>query len=83
MKTAKSLGINKGDFVMTGAGFPAIVIGQAHTATPLCEVWGFEHECGSDYAERLSKITKVQFTESAGYKKHPVAFTDVAKKALK
>jgi len=64
MKTAKALGFQKGDFVFSGA-FPGILIGNAHTATPLIEAWGFEHEMGSAYAEHLRKLTFAEFKAMA------------------
>lgn len=63
--TAKALGFKKGDFVTTGY-FPAIVAGHVNTSTPLCEVWGVEHECGSAYANELRRISFVEFCELAG-----------------
>lgn len=65
METASKLGFRKGDFVHTGA-FPGVVIGQVHTRTPLCEVWGLEHEMGSAYAEDLQALTWPEFKTLAG-----------------
>lgn len=60
MSSAKKLGYKKGDFVYTGA-FPGILIGDVHTTTPLCEVWGIEHECGGCYASDLRRLTFTEF----------------------
>lgn len=82
METAKKLGFTKGDFVHTGA-FPAVVIGDVHTRTPLCEVWGFEHEMGSAYAEDLAPMTWEEFKAEAGrYGFDGTAHSDVARKAI-
>ncbi len=62
MASAKSLGFAKGDFVFTGM-FPGIIIGDAHTSTPLCEVWGIEQEMGSCYASDLRRILYTEFVE--------------------
>lgn len=62
MKTGKKLGLKKGDFIITGdGGFPAIVIGDVNTFAPTCEVWGFEQEIGSTYAETAKKISATAF----------------------
>jgi hypothetical protein len=81
-KTAKALGINKGDFVQTDSGFVGIVIGGANTYCPLCEVWGIYQELGSTYAEQLTKISKEEFLQSEWYKRSPGAKSSEAKKAL-
>lgn len=81
MKTAKALGFKKGDFVSNG--FPGIIIGNAHTATPLLEVWGVEHECGSAYAQDLQKLTFEQFVaEANGFGYNGEAYTDETRKAI-
>ena len=83
MKTAKELGFKKGDFVHTGA-FPGIVIGDAHTKTPTCEVWGFEHETGSAYAEDLTLLSWADFeTLAKSYGFDGEAYSEVAKEAIK
>lgn len=61
MKTAKALGIVKGDFIVTPSGFPGIIVADAHTSMPMVEVWGLAHEVGSIYAEQLKKITRKDF----------------------
>lgn len=84
MTSAKKLGFKKGDFVFTGT-FPGIIIGDVHTWTPTCEVWGFEHECGSVYAHELKRLTREEFMAMAkglGYETISPR-TDEAKKALK
>jgi hypothetical protein len=84
MKTAKALGFKKGDFVFTGA-FPGIVISDVNSATPCCEVWGFEHESGSAYAQDLAHLTKGEFIAACRAQGHTelAPFSDVAKEALK
>lgn len=52
-KTAKAMGFKKGDWVWYG-GWYAKIIGQVHTATPLCFVFGWEEEAGSVYAHDIS-----------------------------
>jgi len=59
MRTAKAMGFVKGDFAIDREfGFIHKLIQGLNTATPLCEVWGFEHEFGSAYAENLTKISE-------------------------
>jgi hypothetical protein len=83
MQTAKKLGFKKGDFVHTGA-FPGILIGDAHKATPTCEVWGFEHEMGSAYAEDLTLLSFPEFeTAAKQYGYDGKAWSEVAKNAIK
>ena len=83
MQTAKALGFKKGDFVHTGA-FPGIVIGDAHTRTPTCEVWGMEHEAGSAYADDLVLLNWPTFKSLAKrYGFDGAAYSEVAKEAIK
>ena len=85
MKTAKSLGLVKSDFIVTEAGFPAILAKDLNTATPMAEVWGFYQECGSVYAERCRKITKTEFLDLCQRHGHNAPLsphTEEAKKAL-
>jgi hypothetical protein len=85
MQSAKSLGFKKGDFVVTsnGQGFPGIITGDAHTSTPQIEVWGIAHEIGSEYADRLQKLSWVNFLQCAHeYDFDGTAYTSVAKKAI-
>ena len=83
MKTAKALGFKKGDFVHTGS-FPGIVIGDANTRTPTCEVWGFEHEMGSAYADDLVLLNWPTFQSLAKrYGFDETAYSEVAKEAIK
>ena len=83
MQTAKALGFKKGDFVHTGA-FPGIVIGDAHTRTPTCEVWGMEHEMGSAYADDLVLLNWPTFKSLAErYGFDEKAYSEVAKEAIK
>jgi hypothetical protein len=58
--TAKKLGYALGQLVYTGA-FPAVIVGEVNTATPMCEVWGYEQESGSCYASDLRKLTTDEF----------------------
>jgi hypothetical protein len=83
MNTAKELGFKKGDFVHTGA-FPAVIIADAHTRTPLCEVWGFEHELGSAYAEDMALLNWPTFKSLAErYGFNGTADSETAKEAIK
>lgn len=83
MQTAKELGFKKGDFVHTGS-FPGIVIADAHTRTPLCEVWGFEHESGSAYAEDLVLLNWPTFKSLAQrYGFDGTAYSEAAKEVIK
>lgn len=87
MKTAKSLGLKKGDFVLTGLGFPGFLSQDAHTATPFIEVFGVAHESGSCYAHSLTKISIDEFITIAASFGHShleeVAYSPLLKKALK
>lgn len=83
METAKRLGFRKGEFVHTGA-FPGIIIGDVHRRTPLCEVWGFEHEMGSAYAEDLALLSWPEFrTLAERYGFDGTAYSEAAKEAIK
>ncbi len=83
METAKKLGFKKGDFVHTGA-FPGIVIGDVHTRTPTCEVWGFEQEMGSAYAEDMALLSWPEFKALAErYGFDGTAHSEAAKEAIK
>ena len=83
MQTAKKLGLVKGDFIITSMRWAGIIISDAHTATPCCEVWGLEHEMGSCYAEELYKCNFETFEKLAkdfGY--DGSAYAEVSKKAI-
>ena len=81
-QTAKALGFKKGDFVHTGS-FPGIVISDAHTRTPVCEVFGYEHEMGSAYADDLVLLNWPTFKSLAErYGFDGTAFSEVAKEAI-
>jgi hypothetical protein len=70
MQSGKKLGFAVGDLVHTGA-FPAIIISDVHTYAPCCEVFGFEQECGSAYAEEMRKLTAAEWLaecEANGHK---------------
>lgn len=84
MKTAKSLGFKKGDFVMSPM-FPAIITGHANTATPSIEAWGWEHECGSAYAVELRMISPSTFIRKVmeSDSRDGVVYSADAKKAMK
>lgn len=58
--TAKARGFKKGDYALTGMNFVAKLVSDVHTTTPICEVWGWEHEFGSVYADELQAITPAQ-----------------------
>jgi hypothetical protein len=82
MKTAKALGFKKGDFVHTGA-FPGIIVSDAHTRTPVCEVWGYEHETGSAYADDMVLLNWPSFESLAKrYGFDGAAFSEAAKEAI-
>jgi hypothetical protein len=81
---AKARGFKKGDLVFTGA-FPGVLISDVHTLTPVCEVWGIEHESGSVYASDLKRLDPAQFMEALKILGHaaPVeAYSKVAAQAL-
>lgn len=83
MKTAKALGFKKGDLIHTGV-FPGIIVGDAHTATPLCEVWGIEHEMGSAYAADLRKMSyDVWLADAKAHGFNGMAYSEVSKAVLK
>lgn len=69
MQTAKKLGYVKGDFIFTGL-FPGIIVGEVHTTTPMCEVWGIEQEIGSCYAEEITRLTFDEFVRAAKRRGH-------------
>jgi hypothetical protein len=84
MTTAKSLGFKKGDFILTEAGFPGILISDINTGTPCAEVWGFEHEGGSVYADQIRKVSYDDFwsaCEAYGHKGLQ-PFSDVSRRAI-
>lgn len=85
MQTAKKLGFKKGDFVLTECGFPAILISDVHTSTPVAEVWGLEHEGGSVYADKLVLLAYWQFKAHCQQWGHTLLtpFSDVSKKAIR
>jgi hypothetical protein len=83
MNTGKRLGFKKGDFVHTGA-FPGIVIGDVNTGAPTCEVWGYEHEMGSAYADDLVLLNWPTFESLAKrYGFDGTAYSETAKEAIK
>lgn len=47
----------KGDYFRNGP-WPARLMQSPRSGTPLMEVWGFEHECGSVYAKDLVPISE-------------------------
>lgn len=81
MPSAKSLGFAVGDLVHTGA-FPAVIMSDAGTSTPCCEVFGIEQECGSAYAHDLKKLTIEQFVQQAGSFGHHEPFRVYGKATL-
>jgi len=85
MKTAKALGFKKGDCVriVVDSGFVGVLMSDVHTATPCAEVWGFEHEMGSVYAEHLKKIEPWELKQDVYYRQDPIARSKEAKAALK
>lgn len=82
MSTGKKLGFKKGDFVHTGA-FPGIIISDVQTFAPVCEVWGYEHESGSAYADDLVLLNWPTFESLAKrYGFDGSAYSAVAKEAI-
>lgn len=82
LNTARALGFRKGDFVHTGA-FPGIIVSDVNSRTPVCEVWGFEHESGSAYADDLTLLSWDTFKSLAErYGFNGTAFSEVAKSAI-
>ncbi|MDE1977260.1 MAG: hypothetical protein KGI84_08380 [Elusimicrobia bacterium] len=82
MQTGKQLGFKKGDFIHTGA-FPGIIVSDVHTHAPTCEVWGYEHETGSAYAEELVRMTWEEFQAVAGrFGFDGTAYSKVAQEAI-
>ena len=58
MATAKKLGFKKGDWaLLRGTQWPAKLISDVHTSTPVAMVFGWESEAGSVYAHDLVKIS--------------------------
>jgi hypothetical protein len=56
--TAKKLGFKKGDWaLLRGTQWPAKLISDVHTSTPVAMVFGWESEAGSVYAHDLVKIS--------------------------
>lgn len=54
--------LKKGDFVVTGMGFPAIIMDNfTKRKTRLIHAFGMAEEMGSAYANELRKINKRQF----------------------
>lgn len=83
MNTGKKLGFKKGDFVHTGA-FPGIIISDVHTFAPVCEVWGFEHESGSAYADDFVLLNWPTFKSLAErYGFDGTAYSEAAKEAIR
>ena len=56
--------ILKGTIGYNPAGWPSIAMERARSDKPgtpvLCEVWGFEHECGSMYIEEFSPTSDIE-----------------------
>lgn len=74
MITGKKLGLKVGDLVTVGAGWPAVIMSDVNTGTPCCEVFGFEQECGSEYATALSKVSIERWMELAAKNGHAAPF---------
>jgi hypothetical protein len=81
MTTAKKLGFALGQLVHTGA-FPAVIVGEVNTATPMCEVWGFEQESGSVYASDLRRLTTEEFLEAVAHHGHQLPLKPWSERAL-
>lgn len=69
MSSAKKLGYAVGQLVWTGS-FPAVIVGDVHTTTPTCEVWGVEQETGSVYAKDLAPLKTAGFIEEVQVQGH-------------
>lgn len=69
--------------------FPAVIISDAHTTTPCCEVWGIEQECGSAYANELRRISFAEFQAQVRLYKPGLldiagsCYSEVSKKAIR
>jgi hypothetical protein len=56
--------LKKGDFVVTGEGFPAIVMDNMKRSNiRMVHAFGIAEESGSTYAEGLRKISQEEFEE--------------------
>lgn len=80
--TAKALGLKKGDCIITSSGFVGVIISDAHTSRPCCEIWGLAHEGGSVYAHELRKISADLVKTSQCFLNDPKPFSKEARKAL-
>jgi hypothetical protein len=81
MKTAKALGFGLGQLVSTGL-YPAVIISDVNTATPMCEVWGVEQESGSVYAHDLRLITTAEFEKAVQLCGHTLPLKPWSERAL-
>lgn len=81
MTTAKKLGFGLGQLVHTGA-FPAVIVSDVNTATPVCEVWGFEQESGSVYASDLRRLTTDEFISAVKSQGHELPLRPWSERAL-
>ena len=82
MLTGKARGFKVGDFVHTGM-FPGIIVSDVNTTTPTCEVWGFDHETGSAWAEEIIPLSWTEFSGLArrfGF--DGTAYSKAAQKAI-
>lgn len=85
MRTAKKMDFKKGDFIFNGL-FPGIIIQNVNTSTPLCEIWGIEHEMGSVYATDLRKLSFDEFQVMVRAQSHELEIksdSEVGRKAIK
>jgi hypothetical protein len=68
MTTAKKLGFKKGDWaLLRGTQWPAKLISDVHTSTPVAMVFGWEEEAGSVYATDLIKLS---YDDQVSYEYH-------------
>ena len=62
MEHRSNSNLKKGDLVVTSVGFPGIVQDNyGNRTTRLLEVWGLEHEWGSEWADELKPVSKEEF----------------------
>lgn len=83
--SARTLGFYVGDLVFTG-GFPGILISEANTNTPTCEVFGLDQEIGSAYATDLRHLPTAEFLDMlrhGGYRPPLKVWSDESLKALR
>lgn len=81
MPSARKLGFAVGQLVWTGA-FPAVLIGDINTETPMCEVWGFEQESGSVFAKDLKPLSTESFIKAVERQGHQLPLRPWSERAV-